>query len=115
MKPPPTEGVRQLQHHKGSVQKLNRQRNILSERRTEKINEEVDYSIGLFVTICIGLGLFVAVMKTGEVVAVPIKESAVIMTDSFNAMTDMIKSAVPTVILIALFVAFIKLRQTDSD
>lgn len=118
MKPPSKSKIRQLKQYKGTAKDLNRQRKVLSERQTEKINEQVEFAIGLFVTVAIGLGLVVGIMEMCAFVGEPIETSATKLTRTFEATNGMMRAALPTLLVVGIIVAFLQARyyyrQTDK-
>lgn len=90
-------------------------RRIVSYQDTEKINETASGAVGFFVTAAIFIGLFVGIIKMGEFVSDNVSTSAVKITSMFDRLTDMFKSAVPTVLLMLLLYAVFKARQYGDN
>lgn len=111
---------RQLKRYKGSGKDWDRQKRfgIMDEQQTEKINERVQYAVGLFITVAIGLSLVVGILEMCAFVGEPIGKSATQLTATFEATNGMLHASLPTLLAVLVGVAFFRARhyyrQTDK-
>lgn len=100
--------------YKGSVNEWDRQTEklpLLTDKETDKINAVVRSCVVVFVSVCIVCGLVVGLMRVAAWFGEDVSVSAKVLTNCFDAVSDMLHASIPTALFLGGLFAFIQMRR----